>query len=255
MSGFCLSSQGCSRVLVLKTILQGLADVIFPPQCLSCGATLPERGTLFCHSCHSHIDFIRSPLCSRCGRPFSEPGDKDHLCGDCLQATPVFFTARSLGLYENILLDVVHRFKYGGEVSLGEQLGIFMADSSYPSFLISDYTKIMPVPLHHRRLRQRGFNQALILAREIARRFSLELDFLSLERSVFTEPQVGLDRANRKENIKGAFTVTRWEEVAGRRIILVDDVYTTGSTVRECTKVLMESKAERVAVLTLARVL
>ena len=175
------------------------------------------------------------------------------MCGDCLLAGPVFSVARALGQYDRVLMDVIHRFKYGGKVSLGERLGEFMAENSYPALAVADYSLIMPVPLHPRRLRQRGFNQSLILAREISRRFSRRLDFLSLRRIVFTEPQVGLGKERRERNLRGAFRVDDAGRIKGEQIILVDDVYTTGSTVKECALTLMNSKAEKVAVLTLAR--
>jgi ComF family protein len=220
---------------------------------MACGKVLREKQLSFCPDCLSQIEFIRSPLCSLCGQPFSEPGERNHICGACLLANPPFSAARALGQYERVLMDVIHRFKYGGKVSLGERLGEFMADYSYPSLAIADYSLIMPVPLHPRRLRQRGFNQAMILAREISRRFSLHLDFLSLQRIICTEPQVGLGKEKREQNIKGAFHVADAGRIKGEKIILVDDVYTTGSTVKECARILMKNKADNVAVLTLAR--
>lgn len=237
----------------MKRILKCLSDIIFPPQCMACAAILIEKKAAFCDECYSQIKFIHSPLCSQCGHPFSEPGSNNHICGDCLISRPAFFTARAMGKYEKVLMDVIHRFKYGGKISLGERLGELMAERAYPEFVIADYSLIIPVPLHPRRLRQRGFNQAVILAREISRRFSMDLDFLSLKRVVFTEPQVGLGRDMREQNIKGAFDITESGRIKGKSIILVDDVYTTGSTVKECARILMKNKAEKVAVLTLAR--
>ena len=111
----------------------------------------------------------------------------------------------------------------------------------------------MPVPLHARRLRERGFNQSMILAEEISRHFSINLDFLSLRRVVRTESQASLSREMREQNIKGAFSVADAEKINGEKIILVDDVYTTGSTVKECACILLKNKAAEVAVLTLAR--
>ena len=237
----------------MRKLLKGISDIVFPQQCIGCGTILTEERLLFCSRCFAQMKFISSPLCSVCGLPYSEAGESDHLCGDCLQSNPAFFVARAMGQYEQILMEVIHRFKYGRKISLGNMLGSLMAGFSYPSFRIKDYSLIMPVPLHPKRLRQRGFNQALILAREISRHFSIALDFLSLRRIVFTEPQVGLGRDMREHNIKGAFSVADQGRIKGEKIILVDDVYTTGSTVRECAQELMKSKAEEVAVLTLAR--
>ena len=128
-----------------------------------------------------------------------------------------------------------------------------MADFAYPAFTIADYSLIIPVPLHSKRLRERGFNQSVILAKEISERFHISLDFLTLRRHIYTEAQINLGRKDREANVKGVFSVSNSEKIQGQRIILVDDVYTSGSTAKECTRVLMQSNAESVAILTLAR--
>ena len=151
------------------------------------------------------------------------------------------------------MLEAIHRFKYNGKISIGETLGKMMAEFPYQEFDISDYSLIMPVPLHPKRLRERGFNQSVILAREISRKFRVALDFMTLRRDTYTEPQVSLGKKDRAANLRGAFSVHDAGRVAGKRIILVDDVYTSGSTVKECARVLMKNKADTVGVLTLAR--
>ena len=237
----------------MKNILKGIADVVFPPRCMACGAVLIEEGIYFCPDCFARIKFIRSPLCPRCGVPFAETGEQDHICGACLLSDPAFSAARALGRYETALMDVIHKFKYGGKTAVGEKLGKLMAEFPYPAFNIMDYSLIMPVPLHPRKLRQRGFNQSAILAREISRRFSIALDFSSLKRVVFTDSQSSLGKEKRAINVKAAFAVADPEKITGQKIILVDDVLTTGSTAKECARALLKHKAEQVAVLTLAR--
>ena len=128
-----------------------------------------------------------------------------------------------------------------------------MAEFEYSDLNIGDYSLIMPVPLHPKKLRARGFNQSVILAREISKRFSLPLDFLTLKRQIYTEPQINLGKKERESNVHDVFSVTNTHKIQGQKIILVDDVYTSGSTVKECARVLMKNKAEKVAVLTLAR--
>lgn len=128
-----------------------------------------------------------------------------------------------------------------------------MAEFEYSDFNITDYSVIMPVPLHPKKLRARGFNQSLILAREISKYFSLSLDFLTLKRHIYTEPQINLGKKERELNVRGVFSVTHPHKIQGQKIILVDDVYTSGSTVKECARILMKNKADKVAVLTLAR--
>ena len=238
----------------MKEILTGIADLIFPPRCITCDTLLEQRGPLpLCPSCREKIRFIHSPLCPRCGLPFPAAEGEDHLCGDCITVEKPYAVARAVGEYEETLLTAIHRFKYRGRAGIGGILGGIMADFAAGIWDMKIFDLIVPVPLHRRRLRERGFNQAVILAREISKRFDIPLDFISLRREAFTPPQVGLGREERSANVRGAFSAKHAERIAGRRILLVDDVYTTGSTLEECTRTLIRAKAESVAVLTLAR--
>jgi ComF family protein len=212
-----------------------------------------QTNTLFCPPCFSKIHFIRSPLCPCCGIPFTGGDGGNHICGDCIVSKSAFSVARAVGRYETTLLEAIHRFKYNRKISIGEILGKLMAEFEYPAFTISDYSLIIPVPLHPKKLRERGFNQAVILAREISRSFSLLLDFETLRRHIYTEPQISLGKKERERNVHGVFSVTDPGKIKGKTIILVDDVYTSGNTVKECARVLMKNKAAAVAVLTLAR--
>ncbi len=230
--------------------------MIFPPRCTACGKFLGERRfPPFCAECSSGFIFLSSPLCPTCGMPYADRTGTDHPCGTCLLSPPPFAAARSVGAYQGVLQEVIHRYKYGRNVAIGETLGEIMADYPYPFFDIRDYSVVMPVPLHVKRLRERGFNQSLVLAKEIAGRHKLKLDYLSLERVVPTPPQIHLGRQDRERNVRGAFEVTKPSRVRGEKIIVVDDVYTTGSTAGECARALMRSGAAGVAILTLSRAL
>ena len=237
----------------MREILTGVLDLLFPTVCITCGAILQEQSRFpFCPSCTEGIRTIRPPLCPRCGIPFAT-GEQDHLCGECLARGRPYAVARSFGFYEKTLLTAIHLFKYQGKIGVGEVLGRMMADYAATQWDMGIFSLIVPVPLHRKRLRQRGFNQALVLAREVAKRFSRPLEFMALQRKLFTVPQVGLGREERLANVYRAFTVRKPQRISGRRILLVDDVTTTGSTVGECATVLMHADAESVAVLTLAR--
>jgi ComF family protein len=134
-------------------------------------------------------------------------------------------------------------------------LASFMAGFSFPDIDFTDYSLIIPVPLHIKRLRERGFNQSLVLARAVEHKRQIPVNFSVLKRHKFTLTQTGSNRNERKENIKGAFEVTDKKKIDGKNIILIDDVYTTGATINECAKTLIKAGAQKVAVLTLARVL
>ena len=238
----------------LKHILTALADIVFPPRCLTCTAIIDHQNhTSFCPACFSKIHYVRSPLCPCCGIPFEGADGCDHICGDCITSKAVFSVARAVGHYETILLEAIHRFKYNGKIYIGEILGRLMAEFAYPLFNISENSLIMPVPLHPKKLRERGFNQSVILAREISKKYSISLDFMTLRRHINTEPQISLGKKERESNVRGVFSVADPERIKGQKIILVDDVYTSGSTVKECARVLMKNKAVTVAVVTLAR--
>ena len=238
----------------MKEILTGIADLVFPPRCVTCDDLLEQHDSLpFCPSCLDGIRFIRPPLCPRCGLPFPFAEGEDHLCGDCITTERPYAVARAVGLYEETLLTAIHRFKYRGRSGVGKILGGIMADFAGEIWDMNLFERIIPVPLHRKRLRERGFNQAVILARELSTRFGIPLDFMSLRREIFTPPQVGLGREARSANVHGAFAVRHPDRIAGRRILLVDDVYTTGSTLAECARILIRAQAETVAVLTLAR--
>jgi ComF family protein len=185
--------------------------------------------------------------------PYPVDEGEDHLCEDCIESASSFTMARAAGKYETVFMDVIHRFKYQGKIFIGEALGKFMAGLDYTGLEISDRTLIIPIPLHRKRLRERGFNQSVILAREISRHYAVPMKFGLLKRKIHTEPQINLGKDDRVRNVKGAFEVVSPEVIEGAKILLIDDVYTTGSTVNECAKVLRKNGAADVVVLTLAR--
>lgn len=229
-------------------------DLLFSPQCMMCGKRIAEEGEdWICHACLSQIAYISSPFCPRCGLPFVPETGSNRFCQVCLTSPPPFGTARSLGKYEEGLKESIARFKYEGKIILGENLGRLMAKILYPDLILSTYDLFMPVPLHPKRLRERGFNQAVVLGDQLSRRYRVPLDSLNLRRNRTTESQIHLDFKERRRNVKGAFEVRDEEKVKGKSILLIDDVYTSGATVNECTKVLRKVGAERVDVLTLAR--
>jgi ComF family protein len=180
---------------------------------------------------------------------------QDHLCGRCLDQPPAFDRARAAGLYDGTLRIAIHALKFKGKVSIAAPLGKLLFDALQRHRLAEDVDMVSPVPLYRHRLRKRGFNQAYLLMKRwtLPDKTLIVRDLLVRTRA--TAPQTGLDRRQRWNNIKNAFVVRRPGQVTGKRILLVDDVLTTGATANACTHALIRDGAERVDVLTLARAL
>src|SRR5437867_6894278 len=228
---------------------------VFPTDCASCGRPATERRLpFFCRDCWKTIRPIEGPVCPRCGRPFDSPlaliSTPAYLCGPCRKKPPAFDRALSPYRYEGILEQAIHLFKYRRRDALATPRADWMLvwTDQLPSGSL-----VMPCPLHPSRLRHREFNQALALADRIADRLGLPLSFEQLVRVRATRPQTELDRKERARNVRRAFAVQEPAGLDGQRVLLVDDVLTTGATVNECARALRQAGVESVTVLTLAR--
>jgi len=259
---------GCMVLSDSPTFLRGLFDafwaMLFPPRCPVCGVLgsvpVPESGTwshdptgLFCEACREGFTPIAPPCCSQCGLPFVSKEGHGHTCSGCLVEERFFGKARAFGVYDGTLLEAIHQFKYGKKLSLVRPLAGLVRQAFYQFWEAEDIDLVVPVPLHVTRLRERGFNQAYLLIRRWAKHEALCCDGMTLWRRRRTEPQTGLNRKERRRNMARAFAVRKPEIVREKRILLVDDVFTTGATVNACARVLMDVGAARVDVLTLAR--
>ncbi|RLA88267.1 MAG: ComF family protein [Deltaproteobacteria bacterium] len=234
----------------LKHFSYMLLDFFLPRFCLFCGAPAgPEPGAAICSECQSQIEWIHSPMCPCCGAPFHGAGP-DHLCSPCQLHPPPYHRARAVALYNGPVAQAIKNLKYRRGLIYARLLKNWLA-TSLGLELAQAADLILPVPLHSRRVRSRGFNQALILAQAFPDR-PLGRDLLIRTRA--TKPQVGLSGKERQENVHRAFAVKDPAAVAGKNILLIDDVFTSGATVRECAQVLLKAGAKQVEVLTVARV-
>ncbi len=274
------------RSLIIA-ILQSVTDALFPPQCRVCrtfikkkGGGLPSRrfpdagltkglnlspvfgtliGPFLCAACIDDFRAAQSPLCPQCGKLFIGRQGEDHICGECLKQPKKFRKARFAGVYEGSLLSLIHQYKYRGRVELARPLGALLCHVYMCHWKKETVDWVVPVPLHARKLRKRGFNQAHLLLKAWDGYFSHQKGGAThigddiLQRIRWTAPQTGLGQRERRHNIKGAFRLISPERVQNRSVLLVDDVYTTGATVTECTRVLIDGGAKRVDVVTLAR--
>jgi len=214
-----------------------------------------------CPTCSSEFLSVESPKCSRCGIVFISRQGEDHVCGECIASRKRFQIARSAGVYKYTLMAVIHCLKYKGKIQLARPLGALLFAAFLRFWDKKSVDVIIPVPLHAKKLRMRGFNPSFLLVKNWARIAELSdskspdipVEINVLERRRWTEPQTGLGRKERLANIKNAFNISDYSKIAGKKILLVDDVYTTGATVNECAKVLLKGGAGHVDVLTLAR--
>jgi ComF family protein len=234
-----------------------LLNLVFPPLCPICQTLLDdkENDLSLCTTCRTAIKPLCPPFCPLCGLPVPSGDGEGYLCGPCLEEKRHFEVHRSSGLYEGVLKEAIHHFKYGGVFSLVRVFGGFMQPTLQALSQEYPVDVMIPVPLYIRRLRERGFNQALLLVKELNKRFGIPYEGRALKKIKDTPVQIFLKKRERKKNLTGAFQVKDTEAIQGKSVLLVDDVYTTGATVNECSRTLLKAGAERVAVLTVARAL
>lgn len=276
---------------ILNRQFKTLHRIVFPPQCLVCrrffhpldidaAVFAQDRGgkigpaplslqgqaerllsAYLCPACIQGLVAVEAPMCDCCGWPMNGRQGADHRCGDCIRAPKNYRIARAPLIYAPILTRVVHCFKYKGKVQLAKPLAELLLTAFRLFWAPDSIDVIVPVPLHIKRFRMRGFNQAYLLVcswNAAAGQYSyrpaqLQVEHNLLVRKAATVPQSALGRAERAANIKNAFGLIKPEKVKNKRILLVDDVYTTGATVNECTRLLLNCGARHVDVLTLAR--
>jgi ComF family protein len=240
-----------TAVALLK-LGRGIADLVLPPGCIACRAAVSDPGAL-CAACWRRLEFITPPLCERLGTPLPyETGS--FISPAALAAPPPYQRARAAVLFGEVARDLVHALKYADRTELAGPLGGLMARAG--AELLDEADALVPVPLHPFRLWRRRFNQSAALAHAIGHCSGVPVRTSWLERRRTTRSQVGLDRAARAANVAGAFTVPEAMagEVRGRRIVVIDDVLTTGATIDACVKALSRAGASAVDVLVFARV-
>lgn len=238
--------------LWLRQELAGLLEIFLPPICPLCGKsqTIAQRGS-FCTDCIAGMTPLTSPCCPRCALPYPTAAGSDHLCEECLRRPPPFLWSAAAGIYEGELRRAIHRFKFDGVLHLDRALADLLLFAIHAP--LDDFAPalLVPVPLHPARLRQRSFNQALLVARHLGRRCRIAVAPRLLRRVRATPPQQGLSAEERRHNLRQAFVLSK--PLAGERVLLIDDVMTTGATARACAQVLCEGGASAVAVAVLGR--
>lgn len=237
----------------LLQVWNGVLDVVYPLRCLICGR---EQSEPYCEMCQKEIVPLHPPFCDRCGVSV-EAGRL--VCRDCETGPePAFAWSQALGRYTGTLRDAIHRLKYDGKAALAKPLGLLLSRSlAIPTPLMkvdeTGFDVVVPVPLHPARFRERGFNQAERIARVLAQKRGWPLNTKGLRRIRQTKSQTTLTASARLANVAGAFAAASPLYFQGQSVLLIDDVLTTSATTGECTRVIMNAGAKRVAILALAR--
>jgi len=238
---------------VLRRALRIGSDFILPPTCLGCRARI-DAGSALCVDCWQRLDFIEPPLCPRTGRPFVYDPGAGVVSAAALARPPVAGRVRAAVRYDNVARAMVHALKYRDRAEYCATMAAMMARAG--GQLLDDADLIVPVPLHHGRLWRRRYNQSAMLAMAIAARSGCAVATSGLRRVRRTRAQVGLKTSDRRKNVRGAFATAGngKERLDGRRVVLIDDVITTGATADACAQALFDGGAESVDVLAFALV-
>ena len=244
-----MSRSQCS---IIHKWITSTKDLLFPPSCMICSRTGAVVKDGICDSCLLDVAIIESPKCSVCGRGLPDSASGDHHCGSCLRKRPLFLKASAVAYYQEPVASLLHNLKYQGDMAALPALKEVVALG--PPFVLEGDERIVPVPLHIKRLRQQGGNQAVLIAELFFPNNKALFLVDGLKRIRHTSAQTGLDGTARRKNLRGALVVLRNGDVCGKKVVLVDDVLTTGSTANECSRALLGAGAREVCVVTLARV-
>jgi len=236
----------------MKLLIETLLDLVYPPpaHCVVCGGMLEEGERDVCHRCFRTIEYIEEPVCRKCGKPLLHTQFPQY-CYDCVTMEHCFTRGASVGVFDGTLKQLIFNFKFKGKKRLAGLLSGLLIEKletlNWPAVEC-----VVPVPLSRKRLSQRGFNQVHLLAKPVAKALNCKLVADNLVKVKNTRLQRELSRGERLKNLKDSFRVKNPKQFKAKRILLVDDIFTTGATVDECSRVLLESGAREVYVLTLA---
>ena len=236
----------------IASISRAVLDLFYPPTCPSCGRDASEEPDLICQDCWHRLDYLTGPFCRTCGYPTLGVRGPS-FCDQCPVPMPVYDKCRSSVVYCRTMREIIHAYKFGGRKRLSKPLSRLLLWGYHKYYSGERFDCVVPAPLHSSRLREREFNQSAEILYHLKNDAGFIIDETILQRIRPTEPQSSLPGSERHANVSGAFAVTRGAIVENKRILVVDDVLTTGNTVSEIARVLKEMGARYVAGLTVCR--
>ncbi|MDA1272584.1 MAG: ComF family protein [Verrucomicrobia bacterium] len=238
----------------LKSWLDAVLSFIYPDACQVCRVQpSAAHAGYVCEQCRSSVRYIKPPFCDRCGLPFSGDITSQFECANCRELELCFTSARAAVAASGVVLEILHRYKYQRALWFEPFLARLLVEKSAQSLQQKDWDLIVPVPLHPLKKREREFNQAERLAKRLSRATGIPISSVLLERATATQTQTRLSRSQRAVNVRSAFRVCGGKDLNGQRIVLVDDVLTTGATTSACAKTLRAKGCGQVSVWTVAR--
>ncbi len=239
---------------LIRNISLAFLNLIYPKRCQGCGSKLHYENRFYlCLECLKKIKLNSPPFCIKCGRPVAGMAEIEVVCGKCAGAKYDFDKAFFCCNYEGLVKELIHKFKYNHKKFLIYIFNKLMVDFAKNYISINNLDMVAPVPLHRGKLQQRGFDQSLLLSRNLSKTLGLSHSYNILTRDKDTRQQTGLSKKQRLDNIKGAFSVKSKKVFDNKRVLLIDDVFTTAATANECAAALKKVGAKSVTLLTLAK--
>lgn len=235
---------------IIKKIYYYIIDYILPPRCLSC-CEMTESTEDFCGNCWNNLNFISKPYCIICGRRFDIPISHGVSCSECLRNKPYYDTSRSLMKFDEYSKKIIHAFKYKDKTVLAKTFAKLLYNQYHQE--LHDIDWITPVPMNRFKRLFRMYNPPFLLAIEIGKLLKLQVIPDILIKSKWTKSQTYLSKWQREKNLAGSFVLNKNYQVSGKKILLIDDVLTTGTTISKCSKILKDAKVEYIYVMTIAR--
>lgn len=232
----------------VKRFINMIPDLIFPPRCPVCNEIISEGGRLICSECEDNISYVEEPYCMKCGKPV--PADDIEYCNDCISKKHKYEEGRAALLYDEYMSRSIYRFKYKGVKEYSRFYGALLYERYKEKIISWNCDAIIPVPIHKKRMKKRGFNQAALIAKELSKHIKLPVYENYVIRKNTTEVQKNLSQKEREKNLKKAFIIKE-NNVKLSTVLIVDDIYTTGSTIDSVAECLKENGVARVYFLSL----